>query len=530
MSFRNEPGLIEAVQSLLDQQPQPDELVVVNTGGGGAAKKLAEAGLGYIPVIDEEEPGFAGRARNLGIKATRSRYVAFLAADCLAEPGWVAGRLARHWQGSACVGTPVTNAFPDSSVAEAAQLFTYWTRLPLTPVKWRAPYGASYDRGLFKRYGLFREDLRAGEDSDLNNRLFEAYAFAWAPEVRTAHRHVRTLPGLVHDQFVRGRRGVLASDAMLGTDPRISQARTALRCAKNSCKFIDRSSESGKAKRGLTRALIYQAAAARALGVLVTRPPVARSNAAVRASRRRLIALVQFRNEMRFLPGLFCNLLPHVDGIVALDDGSTDGSLQFVRRQDKVLDIIETERRFGGEWDEPENHRLLVTTALPFGPDWLFAIDADERVERDFRTRAEAEFDRADRENHGAYAVQIRETWDREDQIRVDGWFGKKNKATLFRARPDHLFDEKRVHCQWAPLNDYPAANYPQADLYVYHQRMLHRSDRELRKQRYEELDPNREYQSIGYDYLTDETGLELAPLPEGRGYLPLERHSELLL
>jgi hypothetical protein len=232
---------------------------------------------------------------------------------------------------------------------------------------------------------------------------------------------------------------------------------------------------------------------------------------------------------MRFLPGLFSNLLPHVDGIVALDDGSTDGSLQFVRRQDKVLEIIDTGRGAGGVWDEPLNHRLLVTTALSFGPDWLFAVDADERVERHFRVRAEAEFDRAERENHGAYSIQIRETWDREDRIRVDGWFGRKNKATLFRARPDHLFDQKPLHCQWAPLNDYPKGNYPPADLYVYHQRMLHRSDRELRRQRYEELDPNREYQSTGYDYLTDDTGLELAPLPEGRGYLPLERHSELL-
>ena len=530
IAFRNEPTLLDAVRSLLDQDPPPDELVVVNTGGGGAAKTLADAGLGDLKVVEEEEPAFAGRARNLGIKATKSRYVAFLAGDCLAEPGWVAGRLRRHWEGFACVGTPVTNAYPHSAVAEAAHLFNYWTRLPVTPVKWRAPYGASYDRELFRRYGLFREDLRAGEDTDLNNRLFEAYTFAWAADVRTAHRHVRTLPGLVVDQFRRGRRGVLVADAMGTNDLRASQVRTALRCAKHGSKMIGWGGRVRKAKPGLTKALIYGAAAARILGALTARPSVAASNSSLgRSYRRRVIALIPFRNELRFLPGLFANLSPHVDGIVALDDGSTDGSLQFVKRQDKVLEILETGRGYGGSWDEPANHRLLVGAALQFGADWLYAIDADERVERHFRARAEAEFDRADREGHTAYSVHIRETWDWPDRIRVDGWFGRKAKGVLFRPRPDHLFHDRPVHCHWAPLNDYPDANFPQADLIVYHQRMLHRSDRELRRKRYEELDPERAYQHIGYDYLTDEEGLKLVPLPEGRGYLPLERHSELL-
>lgn len=41
---------------------------------------------------------------------------------------------------------------------------------------------------------------------------------------------------------------------------------------------------------------------------------------------RRLLALVPFRDEMRFLPGLFENLTGQVDGVIALDDQSTDDS------------------------------------------------------------------------------------------------------------------------------------------------------------------------------------------------------------
>ena len=42
--------------------------------------------------------------------------------------------------------------------------------------------------------------------------------------------------------------------------------------------------------------------------------------------RPRVLALTAFRDEMRFLPGFFDSVGSHVDGILALDDGSTDGS------------------------------------------------------------------------------------------------------------------------------------------------------------------------------------------------------------
>ncbi len=34
-------------------------------------------------------------------------------------------------------------------------------------------------------------------------------------------------------------------------------------------------------------------------------------------------------------------------------------------------------------------------------------------------------------------------------------------------------------------------------------------------------LDPQRQSQAIGYDYLTDERGMVLERIPEGRGYEP---------
>ena len=53
---------------------------------------------------------------------------------------------------------------------------------------------------------------------------------------------------------------------------------------------------------------------------------------------------------------------------------------------------------------------------------------------------------------------------------------------------------------------------------------MIEARDREARRRKYEQLDPNNEQQAIGYAYLTDPTGLVLEQLPPGRGYRPLGR------
>jgi glycosyltransferase involved in cell wall biosynthesis len=210
LSLRNQPGLPAAVRSLVEQEPRP-EVVVVNSGGGDPAGTLASAGLGDVPVLHREERLFAGAARNLGIAATDAPYVAFLAADSIAEPGWVAGRLRRHLDGAATVACVLTSPPDASRPARAGHLLLNARRMPDTPEHHRLLYGLSYDRELFERFGLFREDMRTGEDSELKARLGDGAAAVWAPDVRTQHTEPARLGDLIRDQYARGRRRVLAT-------------------------------------------------------------------------------------------------------------------------------------------------------------------------------------------------------------------------------------------------------------------------------------------------------------------------------
>jgi glycosyl transferase family 2 len=242
-----------------------------------------------------------------------------------------------------------------------------------------------------------------------------------------------------------------------------------------------------------------------------------------RRGRARVLALVSFRDEARFVPGLFENLAAQVDGVVALDDGSTDGTADLLREQPMVVDLIEVPPGAQDELEDGRNHRALTEAAWRHSADWLLGLDADERLERDFRPRAEEEIARAERDRQAALWVWFRELWDAPDRVRVDGIWGGKRKACLFRSDRGHHFDDRRVHANWAswpPAGD----DYPQADLNIYHLRMIDPEDRRRRLMRYRRIDPDNVWQEMGYDYLLDETGLELRPLEPGREYVPLGR------
>lgn len=241
----------------------------------------------------------------------------------------------------------------------------------------------------------------------------------------------------------------------------------------------------------------------------------------------RLLALIVFRDEMRFLPGWFENVPAQVDGVVALDDGSADGSAELVAAQPSVLELIRLPRRDPHVWDDGLNHRLAIEAALRHAPDWMVGLDADERLEREFRTRAEDEIRRAEERGYTALSLCLRELWDSPTTYRVDGVWGTKRRARLFKNAPGLRFDLRSLHGHWAPLSGRRRffgifRRYPAADLLLYHLRMIDPQDRQARRDRYNRLDPGRKFQRRGYDYLTDEEGLRLKELPPGREYEPL--------
>lgn len=235
--------------------------------------------------------------------------------------------------------------------------------------------------------------------------------------------------------------------------------------------------------------------------------------------RTRLLAALAVRDGMRYLPGFLRNVAPQVDGIVALDDGSSDGSAELLERHPAVLELLRNpvDRP---TWDEVGNHRALVAAALRQRAEWILCVDADERLEREFRARAERVIARGRWLGYSAFAVWLRELWDEPGQFRVDGVWARKRVARLFRARADHAFDPRPLHASKAPLQGRVRGHFPVTDLRLYHLAMLSAEDREARRRRYEIADPDARWQPVGYAYLTDTRGIALERIAPARAFV----------
>ena len=204
LSYRNDDTIVAAVDSLLGQEG-PLEIIVSHSGPGDAPARLARHAP-TVRVVASSGRRLPGAARNAGIAASRAPFVAFLAGDCRARPGWAEGRLRRHRAGASVVSCAML-PLGRSPAALASYLLQHSYRMPhlaMPPARYR--YGLSYARPVLERYGPFPEAQALGEDSALKERLiFAGVDIAWAPDVVVVHPYPARVRALLADQHRRGR-------------------------------------------------------------------------------------------------------------------------------------------------------------------------------------------------------------------------------------------------------------------------------------------------------------------------------------
>ena len=119
----NQPEfLTRCLASLAAGQRPPEEIFVVDNGSRALPTVVCAAHPG-VTLLQEPTPG-PGPARNLGIAAAKGEILAFIDADCLADPGWLAAAEAAMADPAAMIlGGDVRIAYADPSRLTALEAY-----------------------------------------------------------------------------------------------------------------------------------------------------------------------------------------------------------------------------------------------------------------------------------------------------------------------------------------------------------------------------------------------------------------------
>jgi hypothetical protein len=210
----------------------------------------------------------------------------------------------------------------------------------------------------------------------------------------------------------------------------------------------------------------------------------------------RVLAVFSFRYDAHLVPELIANIDPFVDGWIAYDDRAATGVFS----------------------NEVQRRTALLNAARDAGAAWALAVDPDERFESALADRMSALRDHAEARAH---TFPVREMYG-ADHYRVDGVWGQKRQARLLALDQGVVAPPGDLHLPWSRF--IPNATLHHTDINLYHLKMITAERRKARAALYNHLDPDRMMQSIGYDYLADDSGAELQMVPAERAYFPPHR------
>lgn len=177
-------------------------ILVVDDGSRDPATVRAVADRHSARVLRHERPRGPAAARNTGLRAADTEYVALLDSDCVPPPGWL-DRLRPHLTDPlvAAVAPRIGSASPGrgwlAAYETVASSLDLGGRAAVVAPHGRVPYVPSAAL-LVRRWAVvsgYDEDMQVAEDVDLVWRLAAAgWRVRYEPAATVAHEH-RTRPG-----------------------------------------------------------------------------------------------------------------------------------------------------------------------------------------------------------------------------------------------------------------------------------------------------------------------------------------------
>ncbi|WP_342376811.1 glycosyltransferase [Myxococcus stipitatus] len=224
-----------------------------------------------------------------------------------------------------------------------------------------------------------------------------------------------------------------------------------------------------------------------------------------RAREPRLIAAYRVKNAEATLKESLDATARFADGIVVLDDGSTDGTRALCEHHPAVLRYEYQELPFHERRDR--NHVLSMAAAQ--GADWVISVDADEVFEMD-RARAQRLMRLTD-PHVKVLGFHWYTFWEpSHTYFRADGIFGNMSGYRMYRCEPGQrivLGTELGLHCGNIP--QFPQGSARFTSVRVRHLGYDTEALRRAKHSRYRQLDPSPRPELVGnsdYSHLLSST------------------------
>jgi cellulose synthase/poly-beta-1,6-N-acetylglucosamine synthase-like glycosyltransferase len=220
-----EPTIADCLDAILatDYPPDRREILVVDNGSSDGTAALIQARP--VRYLREPKRGVSN-ARNRGIAESRGEILAFVDADCLVEPQWLA-ELVRPFENSevGAVGGDLKHTPPTTAAErQAARLLGNWQRFAFTSnPAYPITANAAYRRDVLERIGGFDPHMPRAQDVELGLRFQERSGrrLAYAENATARHRNRATQLGFFRQQlgWAYGAGLVGAKYEALGGDP-----------------------------------------------------------------------------------------------------------------------------------------------------------------------------------------------------------------------------------------------------------------------------------------------------------------------
>ncbi len=202
-----------------------------------------------------------------------------------------------------------------------------------------------------------------------------------------------------------------------------------------------------------------------------------------------VVGLVRARNEARWIGRCIQSMRPLCRNIIVMDDRSEDDTAAAARQNGAVVLKTPYDR-----FHEADDKQWLYEQARSLNPDWCLMLDGDEMLAPGTAKMIEATIDTG-LAFMASYRFRIVYLWDRENQIRVDRWYGHFTRASLWHCRPNQHFSstyKNGMHCGNTPAG-LACDELPGAD--ILHFGYMHREDRIRKFWYYNDLDPGNQFE-----------------------------------